>query len=674
MVRGVLAGVLALVSAGLAHARPPEILDVLTLRDIGGYQTGLSLSPDGQRVAVFRRDTLIDEDRYQYSLLIIPSAGGEARAIAEGGDAILRTSTGRLSGAIDDRIPAWSPDGEWIAYIARHHDRIELWRVRPNGTGNQRLIAGDRDVAQFAWLNEREVVAELYPSRTELIARAARDRRFGFSVDDRFEPRYSLFPYPDLSRGRTTVIVDTRSRRLRAAAPDDEQALKPQSGYGAAGGQVAFDEEGDLRVTIVPATPGDRATRPRLALQATRQGSEIIRCSLPECSGQMSGAWVIDNDTVLFQRREGHGRSANAIYQWNVQANAIRLLRRADEVMLGCDDSDTALICLHESPAQPRRLVAMSLASGEIASIYDPNPQWAQFTTTRIERLDVFDVYGNEGYAHLVWPTDYREGQLYPMVVVQYRSRGFLRGGTGYEYPIHALAGRGYFVLSVDRTENLALEALLPPDEVQVRTELDGSELRMKQTQLEALLREIDERRIVDPRCIAITGFSDGAETAYWMLSRTDLFAAAVISTPASDPSSYALISEQFRRSLRAVGTTGPWRDGPEPWASWYRETGIIYHADRIRAPLLMNLSDNEALTGFPLAVRLSELNRANEIYIYPGEFHVKWRPRHQLAAQQRAADWIDFWLRGIERNDPNEPDRLERWRALWARHVASAE
>src|SRR5690606_16429210 len=109
-------------------------------------------------------------------------------------------------------IPLWSPDGVWIAYIARHDDRVELWRVRANGAGNQRLIGGERDVAGFAWLNDREIVVQLYPSRTELEAQAARERQLGFFADDRYEPRYSLAPYPNLSAGRTVVVIDTRTR------------------------------------------------------------------------------------------------------------------------------------------------------------------------------------------------------------------------------------------------------------------------------------------------------------------------------------------------------------------------------------------------------------------------------------------------------------------------------
>ena len=126
----------------------------------------------------------------------------------------------------------------------------------------------------------------------------------------------------------------------------------------------------------------------------------------------MSGVWIANHDQIVFQRREGHGFADHALYVWNVRADTIRLLRRADEVLLDCELARDTLVCLHETPAQPRRLVTVSLMSGEISPIYDPNPRWSAFSITRVERLEADDAYGNQGFAHLVWPHDYQARRL----------------------------------------------------------------------------------------------------------------------------------------------------------------------------------------------------------------------------------------------------------------------
>jgi len=105
-----------------AQARSPEIADLFQLWEIGGFRSGLVLSPDRSQVAVFERETLLDEDDYRFHLVVVSSAGGGARVVAEAGGAILRTSTGRYNGAIDDRFPIWSPDSQWLAYLVSRPD------------------------------------------------------------------------------------------------------------------------------------------------------------------------------------------------------------------------------------------------------------------------------------------------------------------------------------------------------------------------------------------------------------------------------------------------------------------------------------------------------------------------------------------------------------------------
>lgn len=101
------------------------------------------------------------------------------------------------------------------------------------------------------------------------------------------------------------------------------------------------------------------------------------------------------------------------------------------------------------------------------------------------------------------------------------------------------------------------------------------------------------------------------------------------------------------------------------PWGEWWARNTTVLHAESIHTPLLMNLPEAEALVGFPLATRLGELHRPVDLYLYPEAYHVKWRPEQLLATQIRSMDWLDFWLRGVERNDPDDPDRLTRWRAM---------
>src|SRR3546814_7717574 len=63
----------------------------------------------------------------------------------------------------------------------------------------------------------------------------------------------------------------------------------------------------------------------------------------------------------------------------------------------------------------------------------------------------------SETFVDLVYPVNYDRRKKYPLIVVQYISRGFLRGGVGDEFPIQVFANRGYAVLSIQRPKLTAL-------------------------------------------------------------------------------------------------------------------------------------------------------------------------------------------------------------------------
>lgn len=646
-----------------AAARPPTAEDVIALADLGDYRAGLALSPDGSEVAVIERRALLDADNYSHRLIAVRTDGGEARVLADAGGIVLAASNGRLSGAPANRAPSWSPDGRWLAYVVERDGRAELWRVSRSDRAAEFVAGSEANVLRFAWLNNTEIVVETAAPRADVDELATRQDRFGFYADANFEPYYSLRPRTITEPQRSVIDMDARTSR--GASEADVRLLRGAPEEPWLSEATSFDRTSDQIAWIAPLTSGDPASSPLLGLYvAAANGADRRSCSSPECSGRVLNVWLVGEELV-FRRMEGHSQSLTALYAWNPETDVVRRIRLADEELFGCGRSDLALVCMQESALQPRRVVRIDLQQGALTPLYDPNPQWRAFELTRVERIEVRDAFGNDAYAHLVYPAGYVRGRRYPVVIVQYRSRGFLRGGVGGEYPIHPLAGRGYFVLSVDRPEWRGAEAQLPNDELVQRTELDGSENRMKQSALEALLQVLEARGLSDPDRIGITGLSDGAETVFWAIAHSHLFAAAVVSTPPTDPLAWTLGSETFRQSLRQGGMTGPWPGEPEPWASWWAANSTTLHADAIRTPLLMNLPESEALMGFPLATRLRELNRTVEVYVYPGAFHVKWRPSQLLSVQNRAMDWLDLWLLNEEHDATDEPGRRQRWRDL---------
>lgn len=55
----------------------------------------------------------------------------------------------------------------------------------------------------------------------------------------------------------------------------------------------------------------------------------------------------------------------------------------------------------------------------------------------------------------------------------------------------------------------------------------------------------------------------------------------------------------------------------------------------------------------------------AVEMYVFPGEYHVKWQPIHHLNIYERNVQWFRFWLLDQEADEPLDPEQYSRWRTL---------
>jgi dipeptidyl aminopeptidase/acylaminoacyl peptidase len=652
------AGLLLLAALVPTSAIPSPLVDshdLMALRGLADGESALALSPDGDALAIFETTINVEANRYQNDLILIDLATDRApRRIGDGGDIILSATDGRRTGRSIARTASWSPDGRTIAFLAERDDRVEIWTTDRTGAAQRRAILPG-DVRAFFWAADGSLFVETATARAILAETRINQAREGFAVDERFAPGYALLPRPD----------ETSARQYWRLTNDAAAAEIARADYLAA--QVLANRR---RAWVGASDESATVATPPLGVFAAA-GETPVQCRNTACTGALAAAWAsADSARVVFTRLEGHGRALSALYVWTRDDNEVRRLRRADERMSACAVRADHAYCLQESATRPRRLISISLATGRSSVVYDPNPQWLPYTSWRVERLDATNADGEASFAHLVYPQGYRPGRRYPLVIVQYLSRGFLRGGVGGEAPIYPLAARGYFVLSVDRPEPRALNARMTADAVLRQTELDGTEVDMKLEAIERLLQQLRGRGLIDEDRIALTGMSDGAETLYAALLGPRRFAAAIAASPPRDPSAYWLSAETHVESMRSqIGYRAPWDESEPAWTAWWSRSAF-YNADRIETPLMLNLAESEVLHAAPLIRRLRERGAALDAFVYPGAYHIKWLPSHVTASQQRTMAWIDFWLCG--RSPPDEA-LATRWVEMRQAHPAAS-
>ena len=643
----------------------------MRLRDIGPVEPQtfatpfFTISPDGRWAAFQLRQADPQRNAHCLAMAIVDlSRKAPPRLVDQGGHAILFTFDFRgmadfPSGLMKVITPRWSGDGRWIAFLKRADGRTQVWRAFADGSGSAPLTSSDEDVVDFRiGADGMSIVYATRPGLRQQQRDYEKEGLNGWRYDDRFAPWISKRPMPRMPVERHVQVLDLASGKLRPATEGEAGLVAVDREIIAVAGAAPAIEGKGLEITATGlsggALPG--ALRAHLASGAT------AICAASACEGAMYPWWLPGRDRVRFFRRDGWAKASTAIYEWDVSSGNVRRIYMTDDVLSSCTPAAESLICLVDSSLQPRRLVRLDPATGRRETLFDPNPEFSRLTLGTTERLRWRTSFGIETIADLVLPVGYRPGRKYPMVIVQYDTRGFLRGGTGDEYPIQAFANRGYAVLSFGRPRPPMDERGVKDFEEAGRLSLRNfSDRRSVQSSLEAGIRLVVDRGIADPKHIGITGLSDGSSTVEWALNHSRLFSAAAMSSCCWDPAFVSRVGPTAARHFRSEGYPGILgRNDP-----FWKDMALEVNAHQISTPILVHASEQEFLGALGTYTALREAGVPIDMFVYPDEYHSRWQPAHRLATYRRSLDWFDYWLRGIRSNAPDRQSELREWDRL---------
>ncbi|WP_232491730.1 Atxe2 family lasso peptide isopeptidase [Novosphingobium kaempferiae] len=645
--------------------------DLLLLRDIGqpdaslvNNRSPLAVSPEGDRIAFVLNRADPANNAYCRGVVVLDIAQpGSARLVDHGGELITEPVAIRgmvfPGGSPAVVTPVWSPDGQWLAYLRRDHGVTQVWRVRADG-GDARMVSRSAgDVVSMRWDGAtNRIVFTTRPGTKALNDAIEREGRGGWLYDARFAPNIASRPLPgEAPLVATSISPDGSDERAARAAADSVDA--------AGGWSLPYAVAADGRRAVVQRRGGGVAAPLELAI--TGADGARITCDFAACAGGLIGVWWEGNGRdLLFLRREGWAQEVTALYRWDPgeKAGPAALVRTRD-VLLGCVMAAKGLACLRENATTPRYLDLIDLRSGSSRGLFDPNPQFARLILGSVRRLRWKNDRGLEAWGDLVLPPGYRGRARLPLVVVQYHSDGFLRGGTGDEYPIHAFAAAGFAVLSVERPQVLGAQRtdLKTTYDLAAYMQKDWGERRSLLSSLETGTKMAIATGAVDPARVGLTGLSDGASSVRFALINSDMFAAAAISTCCVEADTLTYGGIGVARDFARIGYPAPGNDSGDFWKPY----ALSLSAGRIRAPLLMQLADDEYLFGLPAFTALRAAGKAVEMVVFPGEHHMKWQPAHRAAIYRRNIDWFTFWLQNRSDDDPSKDEQYRRWEAMRA-------
>ena len=653
--------------------RPVSVRDLATIADIGQASphdvasSPFGVSPDGRLLAFVVRRANPETNSYCQRLLVTSlQHPGAARELDRGGEFIRKLTPVRKFAAVESGVadvisPRWSPDGRAVAYAKQIDGHVQIWTAAASGGPAVGATKLDFRPENFAWAADgRGFIVAGRPAIAAEKARIDAEGRKGWLYDGRIAPFVSNRPQVRGTFPMEYFHVDARTGQRRPARPDEIARVAPEADPGkpAQAGLYAVSKGGH-RAWTEARSPG-KLLSPRRLVVKWRNGTRSV-CDDENCAAIRRLGWSNDGAMMVFLARQGWAKSRTSVLQWRMGEARPRELLTTEDALVGCETHGGELICAREGSRMPRRLVAIDLADGNERVILDPNPHFARLQLGEVRRLRYTTEFGIDAFADLVLPPSSMPGDKHPLVVVQYNSEGFLRGGTGDEVPIHVLAGRGIAVLSLERPFGA-------PGTNDAKNELEYRQLvrrnwfdrRNVQSAIEKAIAGAVATGRIDAGRLGISGFSEGTSATQWALINSRLFKVAALGICCEDKVANAMNGGiDYETYMREMGQPLYSFEKDDYWAP----LSLMQNAERIEAPILVQ--SGEYLLGLDVLATFRRLGKVMELHVFDNEPHIKFQPQHRFAMYDRVVDWFAFWLKRERDCNAEKAPQYERWLAM---------
>ena len=658
------------VSAPAAAHIGPSSRELVEVADI----EALAPSADGRKIAFRVQRASVADNSYSIDWFVADLATGAALRVADGGKPIYN------DGLIEAETPVWSPDGRFFYHRALVDGAIGIWRVAADGSGTRPVVVGDSDVESFELGTDGRTISYVTGPTRDQLERAERDEYdHGILVDATVDPTVNLyhggFVHGRLSSqrligrwyehggllwrlARVRHRIDLQSSRELASEVLPQRVLEALTASWKPPGLRTMGPDG----AVAEASGSDDEPR----LEIARTGAPAIRCNAAACKDRIAAlVWRPGTSDVLFTTQDEHFRQS--LYLWDTGTNRVTPVARSDGQLSGgrsgsipCAVTRSTAVCVAASATSPPRLECFRLDNGKREILFDPNAELRLRAQPKVEQLTFKLDDGRVATGTLL----FRPGSppvRAPLFVNYYYCPGYLRGGVGDSYPLAPLVESGFVVACLNV--------------VPFKQWGDGADReRAALASVASLVRLLNARRWIDPRRVGMGGFSAGSEATMWVAMNSKLLGAAAVASPQYEPTDYWMSSVRGRdvpRILKDFEQLGSPDEDPKRW----KIISPALNVDRIKAPLLMQLPEQEMRAAIELYARLSNTSTPVEMYAFPDEAHIKIQPRHQLAVYSRNLEWFRYWLQDYVDPDPALAPQYERWDVLRRRQAhAGAE
>lgn len=561
----------------------------------------------------------------------------------------------------------WAPDGSWIAFVSKPGTDPS----RDIAASNNGVIYDDermnfQDIQSGRWTSEpaelwvynvqTRIQNRIWTAPTRATTSRARgiqglawspnSRSIAFSYVARIGKSSGL---PDYDIG---VVLITQSKFETVAPSDSTNELEPCWLVGSAT-RLAF-----VSVYDILRNSSGSLTRLGIANLATREVKYLAHGRMGPSVDHIM--WSAGDRSIVFQTSSPAGtyRGRSGLYRIDLNTEIVRRVTPNDDHIGECSQPVRRKVaCVRQNLRLPPEPALVDLRTGSLYSVSVVNAQLGEDILNPVREVRWTNRYGDAANGYLVQPRRRAPSQRLPLIVVMYGFEGrFITAAEWItSFPVQVLATDGVAILlwNYPRWDGWQQGKSAGLKEV-VESPLAA---------LTSGVRLLVEQGLIDSTRVGLMGWSYGGFLANVAAAQTNAFRVASIGNDGDlNPGVYWLKGwRAYRVAMNGIFGGPPYGETLANWMTY----APAFNADRVRMPILMEASAEEALISLEMFSAFREHGVPVEFVIYPDEGHVVTSPAHRYASMDRNRDWFTFWLLDRIDPDPSKRDRYDRWRAM---------
>lgn len=658
-------------SAGRSQTlRPIALDDYLAIKSV----FGVAVSPDGVFASYVVREVHVDDDRRNSSLWRVRIAGGEPERL---------THTGTAT------APAWSPDGQYLAFVSDRSGKDQVWVLPSEGGEAFRVTDVKQGIERFEWAPDSGRLAlviqdadplEGVEKRTEaekaarpiVITRLQHKRDGTGYLDARKSHLYVADVKMALSSGGSTFAA---VRPLTWGVFDEgSPAWSPDGKLIAFASNRTEQPDANDNTDIFTIDVESGRITPRTSDSGadddpvwSPSGNEIAFIHVPRdppvyatprvrsvtIAGGTTHEWTatLDRHIAAEPRWAADGRSLFVALVDEGRTPIVRVARSGQRLTSIDGDfatfevTGTHVVATGSTPLRPNDVVAVPLDGGSPVNLSRAHE--ALFSRLRLSPAEVFHYRSPDGTpveGWLVKPPDFDPSKKHPLILR-------IHGGPvsqytdSFSFEHQYLASLGYVVMFTNpRGSSGYGEAFSKA----IFADWGNKDYQDVMAGLDHVLGLgfIDERRM------GVGGWSYGGILTNYIITKTTRFAAAISGASEADMFSAFGYDDLQRWWVSELGH--PWEQ-----AELYRKLSPIYEIKKVKTPTLVMCGEKDFRCPLPqseqLYLALKTLGKETALIIYPGQSHSIRRPSYEVDRYRRYGYWYDKFLKGSDVNPTYE-------------------